>query len=249
VHTEKPHRGVAVLDIEKKKQYLSSISSECGEALQRVDSRSDATAQHRLLLRSFMSTLLAFKREATQIVPNLYLTDFLTACSESTLSELGITHVISVIRFPVTFFEKFTTLHHLRIPLEDDHDADLFSHLDTTTKFIGDALAGGGRVLVHCLKGISRSASVVIAYVMYSMAMTSEEATSFVKSKRGIVCPNRSFAQQLERYSVGLFKDRYRGNARKKAVSDSLRARMESFKAAASEGSVVTTAVDTNQQS
>ena len=49
--------------------------------------------------------------------------------------------------------------------------------------------------------GISRSATVVCAYLVATAKMTPEEALAAVRAKRGIVCPNIGFRQQLERYA------------------------------------------------
>ena len=50
--------------------------------------------------------------------------------------------------------------------------------------------------------GISRSATVVCAYLVATTTMRSQEAIDFVISKRAIVCPNIGFRRQLETYSV-----------------------------------------------
>jgi protein-tyrosine phosphatase len=57
-----------------------------------------------------------------------------------------------------------------------------------------------GRCLVHCVQGISRSASVVIAYVIASENKSFEEAHRYVKEKRPLIKPNDGFAQQLQEY-------------------------------------------------
>ncbi len=50
--------------------------------------------------------------------------------------------------------------------------------------------------------GISRSATVVCAYLIATMEMTPHEALAAVKEKREIVSPNAGFLQQLEEYAV-----------------------------------------------
>lgn len=58
----------------------------------------------------------------------------------------------------------------------------------------------GSKVLVHCKMGISRSASVVIAYVMKANNWNLKKALRFVKDKRQSIRPNENFLRQLEVY-------------------------------------------------
>ncbi len=71
---------------------------------------------------------------------------------------------------------------------------------DSTYKFISKAIDSGGKVLVHCKMGISRSATVTIAYVMKKYAWSLDKALDVVKTRRTIVKPNKSFLKQLEVY-------------------------------------------------
>ena len=54
--------------------------------------------------------------------------------------------------------------HHLCIPVQDSEFENLLVHLPIACRFIQDALDAGGKVLVHCVMGISRSATVICAY-------------------------------------------------------------------------------------
>lgn len=60
-----------------------------------------------------------------------------------------------------------------------------------------DVKAKGGRVLVHCHAGVSRSATVSMAYIMKSLNYDLRSAYDFVKSKRSCVSPNLHFMGQL----------------------------------------------------
>ena len=55
-------------------------------------------------------------------------------------------------------------------------------------------------MLVHCHAGISRSATIVIAYLMKALSMTLEEAYKLVKSRRPRIKPNQAFISQLMEY-------------------------------------------------
>ena len=55
------------------------------------------------------------------------------------------------------------------IGIQDSQESDLLSILPMTNAFIREGLADGeGKVLVHCIGGISRSSAVVIGYIIES---------------------------------------------------------------------------------
>ena len=63
-------------------------------------------------------------------------------------------------------------------------------------------------MLVHCAAGVSRSASVVVAYLMYKKGLSLDDALDFVKSKRECVDPNFGFREQLQIFDQILKKYR-----------------------------------------
>lgn len=69
-------------------------------------------------------------------------------------------------------------------------------------RFIDDALENGGRVLVHCMAGISRSSSALIYYMMKKNHEDFQTALQRLRRDRKIVCPNTSFWLQLMRYQA-----------------------------------------------
>jgi hypothetical protein len=62
--------------------------------------------------------------------------------------------------------------------------------------------------------GISRSATIVCAYLIATMRMTPHEALAAVREKRGIVSPNMGFLRQLEEYAIEVHGGRYKPGAR-----------------------------------
>jgi protein phosphatase slingshot len=70
-------------------------------------------------------------------------------------------------------------------------------HFNATYKFIKEAKTDGGKVLVHCKMGISRSASVTISFLMKEKQWNLETALHKVKKARSIVSPNKSFIKQV----------------------------------------------------
>ncbi|EMD39274.1 hypothetical protein CERSUDRAFT_152359 [Gelatoporia subvermispora B] len=146
------------------------------------------------------------------IIPRLYLSNLLVARDEAQLTSLGATHVISVMNHAPKFPSSLPHLKTLLIPIEDSPQADILQYLEQTTQFIKDALSENDTnvVLVHCLMGMSRSATVVCAYLVATTSMLPSESISYVTSKRSIVCPNSGFLRQLDTYAM-----RYYGKGQK----------------------------------
>jgi predicted protein tyrosine phosphatase len=146
-------------------------------------------------------------RGPSEIVPRLYISDLAFAENPSLLATYRITHILSVLPDPVALPPNAHSILgytpvRLQINIEDFPFAELAAHLPTTTAFIHDALKGHSeaRVLVHCAEGISRSASVVAAFLMAQYGWTPGEAVGYVKEKRKIANPNFGFVKQLYEY-------------------------------------------------
>jgi hypothetical protein len=94
-------------------------------------------------------------------------------------------------------------LTYLSIPIWDMEGVNITEHFEKVLGFIDDARATGGRVLVHCRAGISRSATFVLAYMLHSgYAPTLRDALRMVMDHRPYVLPNPSFREQLLEYEM-----------------------------------------------
>lgn len=89
---------------------------------------------------------------------------------------------------------------YLQIRVDDNPNENISIHFNEAINFINSALNRKLRVLVHCYAGISRSASIVVAYVMKNCNMPFEQAINYVRSKRNIINPNIGFVYQLYDY-------------------------------------------------
>ncbi|KAH8827365.1 protein-tyrosine phosphatase-like protein [Flagelloscypha sp. PMI_526] len=140
---------------------------------------------------------------------------FMTSPSQRTqfhLSKYGITHILSTLSDKVkvpsgSVMKRKIDIKHKQIHIDDLPFAELIGFFPETTSFISEALAPSSldaekdnKVLVHCHEGISRSTSVVSAYLMQKYGMSPQEALAYVKSKRRVADPNLGFVQQLNEY-------------------------------------------------
>uniref|UniRef100_A0A8P0NGS4 Dual specificity protein phosphatase 13B n=2 Tax=Canis lupus familiaris TaxID=9615 RepID=A0A8P0NGS4_CANLF len=138
-----------------------------------------------------------------EVWPNLFLGDAYTARDKSKLTQLGITHVVNVAagKFQVDTGAKFyrgMPLEYYGIEADDNPFFDLSVYFLPIARYIRTALSvPQGRVLVHCAMGVSRSATVVLAFLMICENMTLVEAIQTVQAHRDI-CPNSGFLRQLQ---------------------------------------------------
>ena len=87
----------------------------------------------------------------------------------------------------------------------DEENSNLIKYFKECIEFIENS----GKVFVHCLAGISRSPTIVIAYLMWTKKMSFDDALKFVQSKRFIVYPNPGFREQLQLFEKELIKNEY----------------------------------------
>lgn len=132
----------------------------------------------------------------SQIIPGLFLGGVQDAFDSSLAS--GSTVINVALEVPKTPYAK----RYVHVPLRDTSSERITKYFDDISELIDKELNNGNTVLVHCFAGISRSATIVIAYIMKKYRWTYSKAYIFVKTKRPIVDPNFGFVTQLYNYGV-----------------------------------------------
>lgn len=99
----------------------------------------------------------------------------------------------------MTEVESFAALMQSFL-LEDFMEFDISKFFDESNNFIAQALANKGRVLVHCAMGVSRSATLVIAFIMFHMQLSFTRADRIIRKKHKEARPNFGFVTQLQAY-------------------------------------------------
>jgi protein-tyrosine phosphatase len=130
----------------------------------------------------------------TYIIDNIYLGNALNASSIETLHKFSIQGIINITHDIPSYYPDDIT--YLNISVRDTRDSFLESHLETAYRFIQQN--SDKNILVHCYMGSSRSASLVIYYLMRQHGMPYQEAQEFVKNKRPVVNLNTNFARELQ---------------------------------------------------
>ncbi|KAH9994146.1 protein-tyrosine phosphatase-like protein [Russula compacta] len=127
----------------------------------------------------------------------LYIGNLAAAKSIELRRQFGITHVVSVCQdYPLQ------GPNHLVISVQDSEYDDILIHLPDACRFIQNTLDGGGRVLVHCFMGISRSATVIAAYLMSTRHIPVHKAIAIIKRARPQVQPNYGFIKELHAFQA-----------------------------------------------
>ncbi|ELP83927.1 dual specificity protein phosphatase, putative [Entamoeba invadens IP1] len=129
-----------------------------------------------------------------KIIDGLFLGNYPNALNKTFLKECGITHILSVAPYQPMYPGVFT---YKVVNVMDNTTENIAAVFDECFDFIEKGMEAGG-VLVHCFAGVSRSATIVIAFLMKKNRWSLKKATNFVRNCRPIIAPNPAFQQQLE---------------------------------------------------
>lgn len=90
-----------------------------------------------------------------------------------------------------------------------DNNFNIKQHFERTYNIIDRELKAGRKVLVHCYAGVSRSATIVIAYLMKKNSWTMNRAINFVRAHRLVINPNIYFIYQLHEFEMELIHKQF----------------------------------------
>ncbi|KAL7721009.1 protein-tyrosine-phosphatase [Entamoeba marina] len=138
--------------------------------------------------------------EISEIIPNeLYLGSIESATNPDTLNKFNIKSVLSLFKTQV---DVPSFIQNKKFICIDDYMTEpIGKYFDECVDFIKNSQKP---ILVHCEMGMSRSATIVIVYLM-STGMLMKDAYDFVKQKRSFINPNNGFWFQIYQYSMKLY--------------------------------------------
>jgi predicted protein tyrosine phosphatase len=155
--------------------------------------------KHRLGLKPTLSV----DYNCTKILPHLFLGGHEMTTERDMLNQLEVSHILSITVDSYNHFpDQFT---YKQLHLLDSAEADILGILEPAFAFIEEAKIQGKACFVHCSFGMSRSPSVVMAYLMKSEKVSLAEALQKVKSLRPVTAPNHGFIEKLLSYENTLF--------------------------------------------
>mmetsp|Transcript_30460 Transcript_30460/g.5507 ORF Transcript_30460/g.5507 Transcript_30460/m.5507 type:complete len:105 (+) Transcript_30460:2-316(+) len=99
-----------------------------------------------------------------RVIEGVYVGNEPAAKRRAILKQNGITHILIAgcnlhAHYPQNFTYKIINVH-------DTSSTNIQQHFDDCNQFIDQALSQNGRVFIHCYQGISRSSTIMIAFLM-----------------------------------------------------------------------------------
>jgi atypical dual specificity phosphatase len=144
-----------------------------------------------------------FYQPPTHIIDNIYLGSAFNAASYQVLKDNNIKMIINVTKSLSNYHENTNEFIYKKYPIYDDNEASIQGYLNST---LSDILSfqkqnylqnKSDNILVHCFMGASRSASIVINYLMLVKNMSFDDALKFIHKKRIVVNPTKKYESDL----------------------------------------------------
>jgi hypothetical protein len=140
--------------------------------------------------------------EANKIIENLWLGGITSTCNREALQNKNINLIITAVlgscaTFPYNF-------QYDRAKLKDNDSDVILPEIQRLVPIIHQELKQNKGVLVSCIKGRSRSCTIVAAYLIKYHKMTTQEALNFIKDKRSQIQPIPSYITTLKLYELSL---------------------------------------------
>jgi protein-tyrosine phosphatase len=133
-----------------------------------------------------------------EVYDNIYIGNISTAYNKQKLKELRIKNVITAISGMHEIYPK--DFNYKLVDILDINKQNLMPVFDDTSDFIEECIKKGEKVYVHCMCGVSRSVSIVCAYLARNHQIKPLNSLKLIKEIRNVANPNPSFLQQLENY-------------------------------------------------
>ena len=132
----------------------------------------------------------------TEIYPGLFLGSAIDAASYQTLRKHNIKYIINVTNDITNHYvNEFT---YYQIIIEDNNTESIYEYFDDSYNKIEEFLSkNDGNVLVHCVMGASRSATIVTNYISKKKELPVDDVIAEIRQKRPSVNLTEKFYNDL----------------------------------------------------
>jgi protein-tyrosine phosphatase len=146
-------------------------------------------------------------KKTQEVIPNLHIGTKFAAVDIDQLKEKKIVAIINCIADSIYKHVYIKEDDYLILNLKDNEEDDLLKELTLAYNFLDKYLTEDKVVLVHCVSGISRSASIIIYYLMKKHKLRYKEAMKLLRSKRSCIMPNVYYHGILKALEIELFSE------------------------------------------
>lgn len=151
-----------------------------------------------------------FSKKASKITDQIYQGNYESAKDLQNLKDEGITHILTAGRLEAKFPNDFI---YKKFEVDDIYSENLIKHFEEAYVFIDECISTGGKILIHCSAGVSRSSAFTLSYLIKKHSLSYDEAYNILKKGRSIAFPNAGFQMQLcDWYDLEVRKKKFRLN-------------------------------------
>lgn len=135
--------------------------------------------------------------DAQEILSGIYLGSVYAA---NDLPQLQKRHISCVLDF-TGYVHQYPGIQYCSFKnIDDDPNQPMIPLFPTALAFMNYCQENNYNLLVNCHAGISRSSTVIIAYLIHYRNMTVVSSVNYLRSKRSKVSPNHGFLKELEKF-------------------------------------------------
>ena len=157
---------------------------------------------------------MMWKVDCDEVYPGLFIGDAAAATHVKFLKHLNVTHVLNTAEGDDEGLVNLNQAHYegsgityMGIHMWDNAWFDVRPFLEEATDFIESAFSSGGKILVNCQMGVSRSSTCAIAYMMMKLGWRATDTLKLFRQRRD-VRPNDGFLKILANLDNELTKKR-----------------------------------------
>ncbi|VDO37272.1 unnamed protein product [Onchocerca flexuosa] len=153
---------------------------------------------HTVASTSFLINPTPEYGQITELVPRLFICDA-SSLTWDNMNKYKISLIINATT-EVPSIRSLGSIPRIKLWLDDTPSTDIYQYFDLISDQIEMTIAAGSNVLVHCVAGISRSATICLAFLTKFRCKSLRQAYLLMAQKRSLVRPNVGFWRQLITY-------------------------------------------------
>ena len=143
-----------------------------------------------------------FETSINEVYPNIYVGNLACIYNTELLKKHDIKNVVTAVTGITPPYPE--SYNYLNLDLIDSFQEEIIDKFTESNQFIEKAINNNEKILVHCICGVSRSSTLVIAYLLSKKIGNVEEIIKMLQEKRDIINPIQNFRNQLELYYAKL---------------------------------------------